>query len=131
MVYMAHPQNKQGKDETKNLCIIMEEFGSYRFHMFVANLIIYFTATKSVKHTTSATDQEPEPAHVEQPKKAFHAAPEQKFTCPFKNCNKSFRKKSLVEYHVKYYHTEDGNVVQAQPPRKRRKTSSICTSIRE
>ncbi|KAK2168506.1 hypothetical protein LSH36_16g04013 [Paralvinella palmiformis] len=88
-------------------------------------------ATKSVKHTTSATDQEPEPAHVEQPKKAFHAAPEQKFTCPFKNCNKSFRKMSLVEYHVKYYHTEDGNVVQAQPPRKRRKTSSICSSDSE
>ena len=41
-------------------------------------------------------------------------------------CFLGFRKPSLVEYHVKYYHTSDGTPVQPPPPRKRRKTTSVC-----
>lgn len=50
-----------------------------------------------------------------------------KYKCPFSDCNKGFRKLSLVEYHVKYYHSEDGEKINTTPlPRKRKKTVSIC-----
>lgn len=53
------------------------------------------------------------------------------FKCVFEDCHKSFRKEHRLEYHVKYYHMEDGKAVTSPnlPPPKRRKTSSICELV--
>lgn len=55
------------------------------------------------------------------------------YKCVFDNCRKSFRKEHRLEYHVKYYHIEDGKAVTSPnlPPPKRRKTSSICSTDSE
>ena len=50
------------------------------------------------------------------------------------SCGKSFRKKSLLDYHIKYYHTEavgGGTAASTHTPspaasRKRKKTISLC-----
>ena len=58
------------------------------------------------------------------PPKAFVIEPEHNhFKCTFENCNKAFRKESLLESHIKFYHITE---CKQNPPRKRRKTSSIC-----
>lgn len=60
------------------------------------------------------------------PPKAFVIEPEHnRYKCTFENCNKAFRKESLLESHIKFYHSVEGKHPQ-NPPRKRRKTSSIC-----
>ena len=46
------------------------------------------------------------------------------FKCMFDRCNKAFRKENLLDSHIKYYHMD--NIRPPAPPRKRRKTSSIC-----
>ncbi|XP_061177794.1 PHD finger protein 20-like protein 1 [Saccostrea echinata] len=62
------------------------------------------------------------------PPKAFVIEPEHNhYKCTFENCNKGFRKESLLESHIKFYHSNDGKPPQ-NPPRKRRKTSSICST---
>ncbi|XP_055995394.1 PHD finger protein 20-like protein 1 isoform X3 [Ostrea edulis] len=62
------------------------------------------------------------------PPKAFVIESEHNhFKCSFENCNKAFRKESLLESHVKFYHSKEGKPPQ-NPPRKRRKTSSICST---
>lgn len=48
------------------------------------------------------------------------------YKCIHSDCDKAFRKQSLLDYHIKYYHTEDGRVIQPPPSRQRRKTISIC-----
>ena len=48
------------------------------------------------------------------------------YHCQFKGCDKGFRKESLLQYHMKYYHTPDGGVVAVPPMRKRKKTTSVC-----
>lgn len=60
------------------------------------------------------------------PPKAFVIEPEHNhYKCTYENCNKAFRKESLLESHIKFYHSVEGKHPQ-NPPRKRRKTSSIC-----
>lgn len=60
------------------------------------------------------------------PPKAFVIEPEHNhYKCTYENCNKAFRKESLLESHIKFYHSVEGKHSQ-NPPRKRRKTSSIC-----
>ena len=64
---------------------------------------------------------------TEPPPKAFVVEQEHNhFKCEYEGCNKGFRKESLLDYHVKYYHSNEGKPIQIPPPRKRRKTSSIC-----
>ncbi|KAJ3585895.1 hypothetical protein NHX12_012303 [Muraenolepis orangiensis] len=44
------------------------------------------------------------------------------FKCPAAGCTKSFRKGSLLHYHMKYYHSDqklEGQASQQRPPRKR------------
>ncbi|ELT97191.1 hypothetical protein CAPTEDRAFT_222293 [Capitella teleta] len=67
------------------------------------------------------------------PPKAFKVLDDHNtYKCPFSNCNKGFRKLSLVEYHVKYYHSEDGEKINITPiPRKRKKTASMCSTDSE
>lgn len=48
------------------------------------------------------------------------------FKCMFDRCNKAFRKENLLDSHIKYYHMD--NIRPPAPPRKRRKTSSICST---
>ncbi|XP_046374646.2 PHD finger protein 20-like protein 1 isoform X2 [Haliotis rufescens] len=51
------------------------------------------------------------------------------FKCMIPGCAKSFRKESLLDYHFKYYHTEEPRTPQPPASRtKRRKTSSICST---
>lgn len=50
------------------------------------------------------------------------------YKCMFEGCNKSFRKENLLNYHIKYYHTEKKTDHLPQPVAKRRKTSSICST---
>lgn len=60
------------------------------------------------------------------PPKAFVIEPEHNhYKCTYENCNKAFRKESLLESHIKFYHSVEGKH-PPNPPRKRRKTSSIC-----
>ncbi|CAC5394264.1 PHF20 [Mytilus coruscus] len=47
------------------------------------------------------------------------------FKCMFEGCNKGFRKEQLLDSHIKYYHMD---FVQPSLVRKRRKTSSICST---
>ncbi|XP_062603197.1 PHD finger protein 20-like protein 1 isoform X2 [Saccostrea cucullata] len=62
------------------------------------------------------------------PPKAFVIEPEHNhFKCTFEDCNKGFRKETLLESHIKFYHSNDGKPPQ-NPPRKRRKTTSICST---
>ncbi|XP_011428049.3 PHD finger protein 20-like protein 1 isoform X3 [Magallana gigas] len=62
------------------------------------------------------------------PPKAFVIEPEHNhYKCTYENCNKAFRKESLLESHIKFYHSVEGKHPQ-NPPRKRRKTSSICST---
>ncbi|XP_062621683.1 putative uncharacterized protein DDB_G0290521, partial [Saccostrea cucullata] len=62
------------------------------------------------------------------PPKAFVIEPEHNhFKCTFEDCNKGFRKETLLESHIKFYHSNDGKPPQ-NPPRKRRKTYSICST---
>ncbi|XP_078101517.1 PHD finger protein 20-like isoform X2 [Sander vitreus] len=47
------------------------------------------------------------------------------FKCPAAGCSKSFRKASLLHYHIKYYHSEqplDGRS-EHEPPRRKRSSS--------
>lgn len=59
------------------------------------------------------------------------------FKCVEGSCAKSFRKKSLLDYHIKYYHmTPDiGPTMTPTPtpaaPRKRKKTTSTCSTDSE
>ncbi|KAL5015445.1 hypothetical protein ScPMuIL_009715 [Solemya velum] len=53
------------------------------------------------------------------------------FKCNHEGCGKSFRKESLLTYHVKYYHTGGQHTSPNPPPRKRRKTTSICSTDSE
>ncbi|XP_007574494.1 PHD finger protein 20-like isoform X2 [Poecilia formosa] len=49
------------------------------------------------------------------------------FKCPAAGCSKSFRKASLLHYHIKYYHSEqqlDAGVGGAEPEASRRKRSA-------
>lgn len=41
--------------------------------------------------------------------------------CKFADCKKTFRKQSLLDYHIKYHHYEDGRVVEAKN-RKRKQS---------
>ncbi|XP_064610601.1 PHD finger protein 20-like isoform X3 [Liolophura sinensis] len=50
------------------------------------------------------------------------------YKCTYEACSKSFRKQNLLDYHVKYYHSNNGKPPAPLPPRKRRKTSSICST---
>ncbi|XP_029690240.1 PHD finger protein 20-like [Takifugu rubripes] len=47
------------------------------------------------------------------------------FKCPAAGCSKSFRKASLLHYHIKYYHSEQqvDACVGEEPPRRRRSSS--------
>ncbi|XP_052085455.1 PHD finger protein 20-like protein 1 isoform X5 [Mytilus californianus] len=47
------------------------------------------------------------------------------FKCMFEGCTKGFRKEQLLDSHIKYYHMD---FVQPSLIRKRRKTSSICST---
>lgn len=42
-----------------------------------------------------------------------------KFKCPIAGCDKSFRKESGLDYHIKYYHSPTGKEV------KRKRSSGI------
>ncbi|KAK3738004.1 hypothetical protein QZH41_009632 [Actinostola sp. cb2023] len=46
-----------------------------------------------------------------------------KFKCPIQGCDKSFRKESGLDYHMKYYHSPGGNDV------KRKRSSGSCFDI--
>ena len=68
-------------------------------------------------------------------RKAFKIeADHNEFKCVEGSCGKSFRKKSLLDYHIKYYHTEavsGGTAASTHTPspaasRKRKKTISLC-----
>ncbi|XP_039657803.1 PHD finger protein 20-like [Perca fluviatilis] len=55
------------------------------------------------------------------------------FKCPAAGCCKSFRKASLLHYHIKYYHSEqplDGPG-QHQAPRRKRSSSKGCDFLSE
>ncbi|KAK5895216.1 hypothetical protein CesoFtcFv8_011829 [Champsocephalus esox] len=45
------------------------------------------------------------------------------FKCPSAGCMKSFRKASLLHYHIKYYHSDQHLDEQLEPPRRKRSTS--------
>ncbi|CAL8324611.1 unnamed protein product [Merluccius merluccius] len=48
------------------------------------------------------------------------------FKCPAADCTKSFRKGSLLHYHIKYYHSDhtlEGQASQQGPPRRKRSCS--------
>ena len=70
----------------------------------------------------------PTPEQLSAGRKSSLNGADEEWTCPWSACSKSFRKESLLEYHIKYYHTEDGTPVaqQPQPGKKRRKTVSVC-----
>ncbi|XP_069106906.1 PHD finger protein 20-like protein 1 isoform X2 [Argopecten irradians] len=64
------------------------------------------------------------------PKKAFIIEQDHNhFKCVFEGCNKAFRKENLLDSHIKYYHCDDTKKhTVPQPTRKRRKTTSICST---
>ncbi|OWF49738.1 PHD finger protein 20-like protein 1 isoform X2 [Mizuhopecten yessoensis] len=64
------------------------------------------------------------------PKKAFIIEQDHNhFKCVFEGCNKAFRKENLLDSHIKYYHCDDTKKhTMPQPMRKRRKTTSICST---
>ncbi|KAM8863104.1 PHD finger protein 20-like isoform 3-T3 [Spinachia spinachia] len=45
------------------------------------------------------------------------------FKCPADGCSKSFRKASLLHYHIKYYHSDQPPDEQPETPRRKRSTS--------
>ncbi|XP_060069843.1 PHD finger protein 20-like protein 1 isoform X2 [Ylistrum balloti] len=64
------------------------------------------------------------------PKKAFIIEQDHNhFKCVFEGCNKAFRKENLLGSHIKYYHCDDTKKpTLPQPTRKRRKTTSVCST---
>lgn len=47
------------------------------------------------------------------------------YKCTFENCNKVFRKESLLEFYIKFYYSVEGKYF-LNSFRKRRKIFSIC-----
>uniref|UniRef100_G3N5R9 C2H2-type domain-containing protein n=2 Tax=Gasterosteus aculeatus aculeatus TaxID=481459 RepID=G3N5R9_GASAC len=45
------------------------------------------------------------------------------FKCPADGCSKSFRKASLLHYHIKYYHSDQPPDEQPETPRRKRSSS--------
>ncbi|XP_075957944.1 PHD finger protein 20-like isoform X3 [Anarhichas minor] len=45
------------------------------------------------------------------------------FKCPVAGCSKSFRKNSLLHYHIKYYHSDQPLDEQLEAPRRKRSSS--------
>lgn len=48
------------------------------------------------------------------------------FKCPAPGCSKSFRKASLLHYHIKYYHSDqqlDEHGAEQEPRRRKRSSS--------
>lgn len=72
------------------------------------------------------------PSVLPVPKKAFVIESDHnQYKCPFENCGKGFRKESLLDYHIKYYHVNGGEPPPPAPPKKRRKTISIPSADSE
>ena len=123
--------------------VLLDLFSLYVFLICFkpTDLIVFFTPLKlssSVKlpflaSSSSAPTPEATNSIGRSKTSLTPAGPEEEWTCPWPHCSKTFRKESLVDYHVKYYHTEDGTPVQPNQPRKRKKTTSICefTSLLE
>ena len=60
------------------------------------------------------------------PKKAFVIESDHnQYKCPHENCGKGFRKESLLDYHIKYYHIEGETPPPPAPAKKRRVTTSM------
>ncbi|XP_050409211.1 PHD finger protein 20-like protein 1 isoform X1 [Patella vulgata] len=79
----------------------------------------------SAAKRTKSLDKTPSTA----PKEFKIEADHNMFKCVAENCGKSFRKESLLDSHIKYYHSDGEPKTPTMPaPRKRRKTSSICSS---
>ncbi|KAL3860765.1 hypothetical protein ACJMK2_010836 [Sinanodonta woodiana] len=49
-----------------------------------------------------------------------------RYKCVLEGCNKGFRKESLLQSHIKYYHRPDGKSME--PTKKRCKTTSVCST---
>ncbi|XP_013405802.1 PHD finger protein 20 isoform X2 [Lingula anatina] len=71
------------------------------------------------------------PATDPAPKEFVVKKDHNQYKCIFTDCDKSYRKQSLLDYHLKYYHTEDGTPIQPPPPRQRKKTISMCSNESE
>ena len=92
------------------------------FHLNIAQLYIYVHAVgkKGEKTTPKSTHR----AFVSPADTLTTEPPSEEYSCPYEACTKTFRKKSLVDYHVKYYHTDDGTPVQHQPIHRKRKSTA-------
>ncbi len=93
----------------------------YAFSIY--NNVIPFLPVPTGAQTQPVT---PLPPTVPPPKAFKVEEDHNKYKCPFTECPKAFRKMSLVEYHIKYYHSDDGKTFQPPPAKKRKKTISIC-----
>ena len=60
------------------------------------------------------------------PKKAFVIESDHnQYKCPHEHCGKGFRKESLLDYHIKYYHIQGETPPPPAPAKKRRVTTSM------
>ncbi|XP_060555974.1 uncharacterized protein LOC132716672 [Ruditapes philippinarum] len=65
------------------------------------------------------------------PPKAFVVESDHnQYKCQYQGCNKSFRKEHLLDYHIKYYHI-NGDTPLPTPAKRRRKTTSTCSTESE
>lgn len=51
--------------------------------------------------------------------------------CKFANCNKTFRKQHLLDYHIKYHHYEDGRIIEPVTKKRKLTNTSIVSNENE
>jgi hypothetical protein len=53
-----------------------------------------------------------QPVFVFQQQQQLSSPPMELIRCKFSNCDKTFRKQHLLDYHIKYHHYEDGRIIE-------------------
>ena len=51
------------------------------------------------------------------------------FKCPHEGCTKDFRKENLLQYHIKYYHTEPEALTSSSPNTASRQSPTVSTAV--
>ncbi|KAL4234832.1 hypothetical protein ACF0H5_006473 [Mactra antiquata] len=77
--------------------------------------------------TTASMSSTIIPGGIIPPKAFVVESDHNQYKCPYDGCNKGFRKEHLLDYHIKYYHINDGRP-PPPPAKRRRKTTSTCST---
>ena len=67
---------------------------------------------------------------LKQQQQQISASPiEKQIRCKFSNCDKTFRKQHLLDYHIKYHHYEDGRIIEVVCKKRKLTDNSLDNSL--